>query len=153
MAPHADDEIIGCYELLASGLVHTVVYGTEEAMNEAVECAEHFDFKATCAEDYDFDIIFDKHILVFPDPYFEQHPEHRKWGAIGEALLREGREVQFYTTNMNAPYIHEVELSGKKKSSLNEFYSKKSSLWKFDHRYWLFEGRVQWIITNQKRNE
>ena len=51
-----------------------------------------------------------KNLFYFPDPHFEFHPDHRKWGAYGEDLLRQGfKNVIFYNINMQAPYMHEVK--------------------------------------------
>ena len=84
--------------------------------------------------------------FYFPDPIYENHPKHREWGFIGESLARSGIEVIFYTTNMNAPYIHEVEKSIEKRQLLDKVYKSQSELWRFDHKYFLFEGRCRWIF-------
>ena len=37
IAPHADDEIIGCYELLVTGKVDTVAFPNNDIIEEAIE--------------------------------------------------------------------------------------------------------------------
>ena len=146
VAPHADDEVIGCYTLLKSGRVHCVVFPKRESMEEAANSADLFGFSIKHMDDFPFDGINDK-IFVFPDPVYDLHPEHRKLGALGEVLLRAGQEVIFYTTNMLAPYIFEVIQPESKRQCLNILYPTKKSLWEYDHRYFLFEGYNQWLIN------
>jgi hypothetical protein len=88
-----------------------------------------------------------KNLFYFPDPYFEFHPDHRKWGSYGEELLRQGfNNVIFYNINMQAPYIHEVEDCKGKRRLLEKIYPSQKNLWKFDAKYYLFEGYCKWII-------
>ena len=145
VAPHADDEIIGCYELLQSGLVVRVLFPNHTALNEATKSSEHFFFSRGLIEDEDF-YSSPETSYLFPDPHFETHPKHRELGFLGESLLRQQRQVIFYSVNMLAPYIHEVCEPKIKQHCLNKLYSSKSSLWGYDHKYFLFEGYNQWII-------
>ena len=151
IAPHADDEIIGCYSYLMTGKVKEVVFGTMDAVMEAHISAETFGFSAKCITDYDFKRTapdMDNHIVyLFPDPTYEIHPKHRELGFLGESLLREGQEVIFYTTNMSAPYIFEVTEPASKLDSLNLCYTSKEKLWLYEHKYFLFEGYTQWLIN------
>jgi len=145
IAPHADDEIIGCYELLASGLVKSVLFPDRVTMEEAEASSEHFLFTRGLIEDEDF-YRFNERVYVFPDPYFEAHPKHRELGSLGEALLRQDRHVIFYSTTMSAPYIHEVSQAVIKQVCLNKLYPKKAKLWEYEHKYFLFEGYNEWIV-------
>ena len=144
VAPHADDEVIGCYELLASGLVKTVMFPTRQSMEEAIPSSEHFGFDIKSTEF--IGTVLQNSIYLFPDPTYELHPEHRRLGSIGEELLRAGQDVIFYTTNMLSPYIHEVTDMFAKRSCLNTLYPKKADLWAYDHKYFLFEGYTKWIM-------
>jgi hypothetical protein len=145
VAPHADDEIIGCYELLLTGLVDSVIFGNSQACEEAILSSEHFGFNIKCLDDIETDIT---KIFLFPDPTYELHPEHRRLGSIGEELLRAGQAVVFYTTNMLAPYIHEVTQPLIKRKCLGTLYPKKNALWVYDYKYFLFEGYTKWIVQN-----
>jgi len=146
IAPHADDEIIGCYELLVTGKVDTVAFPNNDIIEEAIESSEFFGFNIETIEDVLINLTPNM-VLLFPDPYFELHPEHRRWGSIGLDLARKGQKVIFYTTSMNSPYLREAAQPGKKKDVLDTIYPKKSDLWKYDHKYFLFEGQLQWIMT------
>jgi hypothetical protein len=84
--------------------------------------------------------------FYFPDPSNEVHPLHRAYGFQGESMARMGLDVTFYTTLMNVPYIHEVADPGDKKMLLESCYPSQADLWKYDHKYFLFEGYYKWIF-------
>jgi len=84
--------------------------------------------------------------FYFPDPSYELHPNHRLTGFMGEQLARNGYDVTFYNTNMNAPYIHECKNSDGKLALLNTVYPDQKSLWEYDHKYFLFEGYSKWVF-------
>jgi hypothetical protein len=146
VAPHPDDEIIGCYSILMKHDV-LVLYANLDAVMLAPEFLK-FHYKQ-CKES-----LFEGYInrgvrFYFPDPYFETHHEHRRWGAFGEHLLRTGEDVVFYSVNMQAPYVHDCPNVAHKSYCLNRVYSDKNDLWKYDHKYFLFEGYCKWIIEKQ----
>jgi len=148
IAPHADDEIIGCYELLTKWNkdIKVVLFPSQQAIDESGLSSQIMKFDRGHT-DYLPTIITKSDVLVFPDPIYELHPEHRKWGQIGEQYARSGHKVIFYTTNMLAPYIHEVEFSFVKKEVLDRVYFEKQQLWLYDHKYFLFEGYTSWILS------
>jgi len=146
IAPHADDELIGCYSVLLTGTVGNVFYGSEAAIEEAKACAAHFNFGRLLAEQALPESVGMGYTFYFPDPAYELHPLHRYLGAIGEDMLRNGEDVIFYTTNMNAPYMHVVNAPEVKKGLLDSAYFEKRDLWKYDHKYFLFEGHCKWLI-------
>lgn len=166
VAPHADDEVIGCWEILAG--VRGRLTGEQVTIIHTVT-------PQTKAEYAAFSIWFPWVVVVntsgmglddlakaalwlrgsahegetwyFPDPFYEDHPMHRFWGALGANLQRtnEANKVQvaFYTTNMRAPYLRELLTPDAKRRVLDECYPEKRSLWAHDYRYFLFEGRYQ----------
>ena len=149
IAPHPDDEIIGCYKYLTTGNP-IIIYdgGTErERRDEARKLKDHTEVKVQL-----FQLAIPPSFLnvntvfYFPDPVYETHPLHRKWGSIGEEVARRGLNVIFYSTIMNAPYIHEVQNVAAKESLLNTIYPSQSDLWKYEKKYVLFEGYNQWIF-------
>ncbi len=147
IAPHADDEIIGCFELLEKGVVQSVLFSTPAALEEAKNLCKYYNVETGVYQG--LRSFTKKNILLFPDPTHELHPLHRQLGAMGEELLREGYSVIFYSTNMSAPYIKECGNSLKKRGVLDKIYPDKKSLWQFDHKYFLFEGYVKWIMKWQ----
>ena len=144
IAPHADDEIIGCHSILDSMKNITVLFPTIFGLHQAEVSKEFGNFETGLFKS-DLEVKTEE-TYFFPDPYFELHPAHRRLGAIGEKWAREGYDVVFYSTNMNAPYIHEVENWSLKKHILDVCYPDKADLWKYDHKYFLFEGHCKWIF-------
>lgn len=149
IAPHYDDEIIGNFEILIQDPAPIIIYTCHpdsEREKEAGNLRKYTNVKIQYfLNNIPSHLLSPDHILYFPDPVYEIHPLHRKWGAVGEECFRNGLNVVFYSTNMNAPYIHEVSQSQKKRQFLNEIYSSQSDLWRYDHKYFLFEGRCKWI--------
>jgi len=153
VAPHIDDELIGCFDIITTTVDHIfIVYGeTPDVIRkeEAIAFKDNFlNVRAQYFSSESIPPIFlnPKTTFYFPDPYFEIHPKHRMWGAIGESLLRNGLEVIFYSVRMNAPYIYEVEHWLKKKELLDKIYPSQADLWKSDAKYYLFEGRTKWMV-------
>lgn len=160
VAPHPDDELIGCYELFRDGYVSNVIYCDVADSVRRIEsekfCAA-FDGRVA-AHFVDFHTFLSHALfflergktLCFPDPVSEVHPDHRKYGSLGEGFCREspgkGWSIVFYSVNMNVPYIHKVANPEQKKQMLDKWYPSQSDLWKTDARYYLFEGRMQWLM-------
>lgn len=156
IAPHGDDEIIGCYQLLCRARAHQeivkVFYPMGVGSWEQYTCTSFNLIPVT-------DVIglhagmspVPDICLHAPDPHFETHPEHRHWGMYAERLFRDGNvgALCFYSTIMNAPYIFEVSEPQKKRQALDDCYPSKSSLWKYDHKFFLFEGSCRWMNPNQ----
>lgn len=149
-APHMDDEIIGCFELLFSERVDKIYWlGAPHDIKTRDKLEKEFCCKAGHLGDFhseDFISIWKKDVMVFvPDPFYELHPAHK---AVGHAALRVYHEeripIGLYSTNMNAPYIRELgtQMANNKKHALDLFYGDKADLWLYDHRYFLFEGRT-----------
>ena len=150
IAPHPDDEIIGCFQMLDENRVVSIIYGTENPCRNTV--AELFQCDCFISKPRDVERSFltkgeDEFLFLFPDPYFETHPSHRMWGAVGERMLREQhKRVLFYSVNMKAPYIFETPIPYVKRKALEKLYPEKKSLWESDHRYFLFEGYCEWNL-------
>jgi len=147
VAPHGDDEIIGCYEIMKAR--KCIILYTEDVnsdrQKEINALKNKIDLKAQLYLKSIPGILQKKeNTFLFPDPTTELHPAHRAQGAIGETMVRTGFDVIFYTTNMNAPYIHEVPEWEEKKKLLDFIYKSQNNLWRFDNKYFLFEGRCQW---------
>lgn len=150
IAPHPDDEIIGCYEILKNESSIIIYDGeTESNRREQAMKLKEVNEKITAQM---FQLNVPSNLLnqdvtfYFPDPVYELHPLHRRWGALGEQLARGKFDVIFYTTNMNTPYIHEVEDPSMKEDILNKVYPDQKTLWEYDKKYVLFEGRTKWLF-------
>jgi hypothetical protein len=153
VASHIDDECIGCFNVLTNQKSIHIIYGeTLDVIrkNEALALkAEFINVKSQHFSSQSIPPIFlnPKTTFYFPDPYFEVHPKHRMWGAIGESLLRNGLDVIFYSVNMQAPYIFEVEHWLKKKEALDKIYPSQKDLWSGGNgQYYLMEGYCKWVL-------
>lgn len=151
VSPHPDDEIIGCYDVLSIKEISPIIIYTEELdsirKKELLKLKDFVNIKTQLFLPTVPPILLEENnIFYFPDPIYETHPAHRGQGAIGEHLVRKGFNVIFYNTNMTAPYIYELEEPTKKKDLLNSVYPSQKDLWKYDHRYFLFEGYNQWLF-------
>jgi len=151
ISPHFDDEIIGCFEVITNPLIKPIILymqDDEERKKESLKLKNELDniqiqlFQKNIPSTF----INPNNVLYFPDPIFEFHPSHRKWGAIGEDYLRQGLNVVFYSINMQAPYIHKIKETNEKEDLLNKIYPSQKDLWKIDKKYVLFEGRCKWIM-------
>jgi hypothetical protein len=151
LAPHYDDEIIGCYKIINNPLIKPIIIymqDDEERKQESLKLKTHIPNIQVQLFQKNIPPIFlnPKNLLYFPDPYFEFHPDHRKWGAQGEDFLRQGLNVIFYNINMQAPYIHEVKDFKGKRRLLEKVYPSQKNLWRYEAKYYLFEGYNKWII-------
>jgi len=150
IAPHPDDEIIGCYDQLMSENPTIVIYSGDLDANrreEALGLKEHVDIKLQLfLMNVPQALLNTRNTYYFPDPIYELHPLHRQWGTLGEQLARVGFDIVFYSTNMNSPYIHEAQYPDKKRDLLDKVYPNQKDLWKYDHKYFLFEGKCKWIF-------
>jgi len=152
VAPHPDDEIIGCFEVV-SNYKTMILYDSDTPQlrrEEAMKLKDKFDinmqvFMVSIPQPW---LTIPNAVFFFPDPIYEVHPVHRRWGQVGEMMARAGHNVVFYNTIMNAPYIHEVINFHEKKKALDVFESQKN-MWKWDHKYFLFEGYTKWCFSNE----
>ena len=151
IAPHPDDEIIGAYKYLTKpGVRPIVIYSGDldgARKESALKLKEHVNcklqlFQMTVPQPF----LHKANTYLFPDPIYELHPSHRAWGFMGEQMARNGFDVVFYSTNMNAPYIYEAPKPDEKRELLEKVYPDQKSLWKSDHKYFLFEGYNKWIF-------
>jgi hypothetical protein len=148
VAPHGDDEIIGCFELLAQKPI--ILYDSEcmdsNRKEEIQNLKKYYEVEQWFSNQFIEEFEKDEFTVYIPDPVYEIHPRHKFWGQVGEQLARSGKDIIFYTTNMNTPYLHECKDPVGKKELLNLVYPSQEDLWKYEHKYFLFEGRCKWIF-------
>jgi hypothetical protein len=150
VAPHPDDELIGCYEILKKSDPPIIIYGGNTQPNRREEIKniqKFFTIKVQLFQNsIPTHLINPDNTFYFPNHVDEMHPEHRAWGFQGESLARQGMNVIFYTTEMNVPYKHLVEDPKDKKMYLESCYPSQADLWKYEYKYFLFEGYMKWIF-------
>jgi hypothetical protein len=172
LAPHCDDELIGCYSVLKKNEETLVLYfynDNSDRLDEALYLRRHFkdsisilDISCNSIINTSFDIFtsildddtlenfFNGKIKVYaPDPTFEFHPDHRDVGNFALSYLRRyGIDVTFYSINMNTPYIFQLNKQDRemKEHILNVVYPSQRDLWRYEKKYVLFEGYCKWLI-------
>lgn len=152
IAPHIDDETIGCFSILANPKNKCILVYSGFDMNDEraveIDCVKtQFENIALhyVARQVPAPLFSDEHILHFPDPRYETHPDHVLIGNMGMELFHRGREVCFYSVNMQAPYIRKVLNSDKKKLVMDSLYPSQSDMWKYEAKYYLFEGHCRYL--------
>jgi hypothetical protein len=147
-APHIDDEMIGCWSLLSSGLVDQVYYFNDlesHRVDEAIKLSVQYGFKAVFV-DYEhelrdwFNIIKQKiagKILLLPS-IKDQHPHHKIVNRWGKAFPN---EKKYYSVDMNhkISVLRDYERE-EKRAELDRFYPSQKMLWDRDAKYYLFES-------------
>lgn len=163
LAPHPDDEIIGCYSVMKR---HKTQGGNLSVVMLRVGSVLREKESRIFAQNFPFHICYrtlegmrklmkgmknpngvvEQTIIYAPDPIFETHPDHRAVGMIAEELLREeNKNVIFYSVNMRAPYVFPIQRSYDKEFLLSQAYPTQRKLWENDSRYFLFEGYTKWM--------
>jgi LmbE family N-acetylglucosaminyl deacetylase len=137
IAPHIDDETIGCWSLLLDdNRKVTVCWGyelTEQRKDEANKLAC---YAIDCK--FGFEHLTPEFIKTFDEVYV---PSRRDWHADHKATCAAYRQyaTHFYSVDMaNGRYLGEEE-SSKKRKFLDAWFPSQSGLWANEAKYWLFE--------------
>ena len=150
-APHPDDEVIGCFEILMDENIKPLIIYTANVDNErrleTKNLIEHTKIKGQLfLNSIPPKFLHPSNVFYFPHPIYETHPEHRRQGITGEQLARGGYDVTFYSTEMNAPFKFECKEAEKKRQLLDACYGSQSDLWKYEHKYFLWSGYDKWVF-------
>jgi len=151
IAPHGDDEIIGCYTVLSESQKnsHVIFIDYETHVNEIRQSSKYFKFsfelKSNFCEKFNFKNCCGKNVYV-PDPFCESNSLHRRVGMLVYAFWLENPIffLNFYTTQMNSFYVQTLSIKNRnnKKLLLNNLYPLQKDLWLHDYKYFLYEGQI-----------
>jgi len=138
VAPHFDDEVIGCFELMVRNWNYRIVpcisegtttnrrkelveallrldTGNERSIYPCVHPMSLVDSLTQRIHSLEDSESWNTFICWFPDPDWETHPLHKLVGQIGRFFANEvvcetncPVLVGFYSVNMDAPYVHEL---------------------------------------------
>lgn len=135
IAPHVDDEVIGCWSFLSSGKIDAVIYLnelTDIRRREAEACARRFDF-IPFFDDIPMERVVGKTLLV--PAITDSHPDHK----AANKRWRLHSQVLFYSVDMNNGTKKLVTDFAAKKDALDALFPSQSSLWANNAAYYLFE--------------
>lgn len=141
-APHADDEVIGCFSLLYNNEIDTVYYFydlNEQRKAEAYKCSEVFNFTPVFVTNVEKTKkeIENKDILYLPHRR-DNHPSHKYINQLGKQC--KGKK-KFYSVDMNVPFdVLSNKMKQKKSLSLYDIYPSQRELFNTSEKYYLFES-------------
>ena len=153
--PHPDDSIIGCFNLLETGRVEEIIAianDDHDREKEQDNVANSYHVKLTRIHTDELLGVLSKlkpgTPVFVPDPH-ENHPLHKF--VTNSALVISTLDVYFYSTQMDVYYIRESKAlspTGRfKEKRLNECYPSQADMWKYEHKYFLFEGYQKARLT------
>jgi len=139
LAPHVDDEVIGCFSLLELRQVSDVFYVfdiTPARWDEALDCSEKFGFNAH-RDKIELDVIPKDKILMVPS-IFDQHPHHKALNAQSENFPN---VKGYYSVDMNVSPLTLLDEKERlrKFNTLVQLFPSQSKLFMSDAKYHLFE--------------
>ena len=148
IAPHVDDEVIGCYELLAANSIDKVIYITDfgevtgPRKLEALKCAVRFKFKAIFCTLADIDQHLVPNCNVYVPSIKDLHPHHKLVNLFVHRLpCRSKLYMKFYSVEMNfAPRLLDENVREAKLDALTTLFPSQAALFNSDAKYWLFES-------------
>lgn len=156
IAPHPDDDLIGCYKQIKAERIKGVAYyslESEEREAEAKKFCRSFNLRYK-AFDRDMDAFIRWAAaealtpLYLPSPN-DRHAAHRLLFYVTLDMRKDFRLSPTYVYSVYMDDFFATPLSEddalQKRNVLNAFYASQSSLWQHDHRYFLFEGMVRLV--------
>lgn len=147
IAPHCDDELIGCFRLLKKNKVRRVVYCkelTNERILEAKQCAVTYGFEPVFGleeileSDGQPSAISRKEIFYVPHAS-DSHPDHKELNNWAFGLRN---PVMYYSVDMSSALNYDVldlEEREEKKLALLDLYPSQRFLLASNEKYHLFE--------------
>jgi hypothetical protein len=166
VAPHADDELIGCGEILlhaenvtvllqegmpndarmkeTEAVLQCILLNAQLGLKRVVERLSIQNYvKSVCARRKPT-----TQVIWFPDPHYETHPEHKLFtDDLKQKILHNmaGCPVIFglYSVRMNTPYLHKLDKGTcASKMILADHYVSQSEYFKQHNDSFFFEGRI-----------
>lgn len=141
LAPHIDDELIGCSQLLLAPKAeneerHVVWFYelTPVRIAESMDLEHALGFTGDDADEFDWSTI-ETYDEVYVPSRKDSHIHHnqvtaryRKWAT------------HYYSIDMVGASPLPLQDQVRKKGYLDDFYPSQQALWERDHKYWLFES-------------
>lgn len=137
LAPHIDDELIGCYSILHD--IDEVYYFfdiTEERKIEALNTGKKFNFKCNFNEPVDINY----NDIVYVTTSMDLHRDHKYVNRLAKSIqLDLDFVLKFYSIDMNRKPKFLSDLHQQKKKDMYELYPSQKGLFDSNEKYFLFE--------------
>jgi len=137
LAPHIDDEVIGCYSILNN--VDEVYYFfdiDDIRKQEAINTAKLFNFTPY----FSSTIYVNNNDTVYVPSSSDLHKDHLYVNRLAKKLQQVFNfELKYYSIDMNKTPTYLGELSRLKKKHLYSLFPSQSNLFDSDEKYFLFE--------------
>lgn len=143
LAPHVDDEVIGCFQMLDARLVSHVVYFYEVddvRKAEALACAERFGFEAVFDWDnFHTNELLSNQTLLVPN-IADHHPDHKAVNRLAKQLPN---KKLYYSIDMNVQKtVLDNRARNEKMRALCNLFPSQSGIFS-DQKFYLFESYVE----------
>lgn len=143
LAPHVDDEMIGCFTQLHMQRVKTVYYFYEvddERHDEAISASEFFGFEPVFLNGNMTGIKGESADTIFMVPNInDAHPDHKAVNQFAKRSLSMYK-LRFYSVDMNVKFnVLSTEMRARKESMLKNVYLSQAKLFE-NEKYFLFES-------------
>jgi hypothetical protein len=147
LAPHVDDEVIGCYEFLNSNCITQVYYFfdlTSKRRREAYACGDHFGFAVNFVENYDtfadnFNYFIPPSSTIIVPNINDHHPQHKLLNKL--AKIKHDGDIWYYSVDMNI-LCEPIHNPKKKHDTLNRLFPSQKKYFKTHEECYLFEKIV-----------
>lgn len=149
VAPHVDDEVIGCFRFLHSRVVSKVFYLNEcygDRLYEAYACAKHFGFMPFFGANSLFRSPGE--IILAPN-IKDTHDDHKAANSLVKKTFG-SNDVAYYSVDMNvAKRTLSPTVSAAKLEALKTLFPSQKSLFENDDKYHLFESvqKCDWLSS------
>ena len=142
-APHVDDEMIGCFNLINEGKIDAVYYFydlTEDRIQEAENAAKLFGFEVIMGGfSKEFFMTSAKDVIILAPNIHDEHPHHKEVNRLAKQLPN---KKLYYSVDMN---VKKEVLANydTKRTALTSLYPSQKKLFEKDDKYHLFESILE----------
>jgi len=156
LAPHIDDELIGCFSLIKDKKVKKVIYffeTTPERLEEAKEVSKHYGFEIEFSTIDDFKPEFNENDIILLPQKTDSHSHHKQ---VNQLKWKIKNKKKFYSIDMKNAKPLPLSVINEKEKALKKFYPSQINLFE-NAKYFLFEDIIDeddkkmiWVTFQKK---